>query len=189
MFEFYLDSLIEKGVLSMERRKYLGRANEDYIKSYTSKIIRVNEKDTIGYASLINIKEVNYPFIAGDLCLYNNGYTELCFLPDGENWTLFAIYDDNDEIVEWYIDITKENAVDNDGNPYCDDLYLDAVLLPDGTILVLDKDELKSALDSGNITENGFFLAYKVLNELINRKILDIAYMESLCSRLRLLFR
>lgn len=53
------------------------------------------------------------------------------------------------EIVEWYTDITRKNAVDENRNPYCDDLYLDVALLPDGSVLVLDENELKNALDSG----------------------------------------
>lgn len=169
----------------MERRKYLGCANEYYIKSYQAKTIRVDEKGIVGYVSLIKIKEVNRPFMAGDICLYNNDYSELCFLPDGGNWTLFAIYNDKDEIVEWYIDITKKNALDENGNPYCDDLYLDAVLMPDGTLLVLDEDELKNALDSGDITTDEYYYAYRVLEELKRNGILDTAYMNSLCNRLR----
>jgi predicted RNA-binding protein associated with RNAse of E/G family len=167
---------------------FLGRANEYYIKSYQAETIRVDEKDIAGYASLLKIEEINRPFMAGVICLYNKGYSELCFLPDGENWTLFAIYNDKDEIVEWYIDITKKNALDEDGNPYCDDLYIDAVLMPDGTLLILDEDDLKNALDRGDISNADFELAYRVLYELKNKGILNTAYMSTLCARLKLLF-
>jgi len=161
---------------------------EDYVKSFSSRVVRVDEKDTAGYASLTEIREVHRPFMAGDVCLYNNGYSELCYIPDRENWTLFAIYDSSGEIVEWYIDITRKNAVDDEGNPYCDDLYLDVALLPDGTALVLDEDELKNALDRGDITRQEYDMAYNVLDEIKSRKILDTGYMESLCSRLLALF-
>jgi hypothetical protein len=53
----------------MERRKYIDRVNEYYIKSYTSKTIRVDEKGIVGYASLLKYKEVNQPFMVGDVCL------------------------------------------------------------------------------------------------------------------------
>jgi Uncharacterized conserved protein len=172
----------------MERRKYIGRANEYYIKSFSSEIIRVNEEEIKGYASLLKIEEINHPFMAGEVYLYNKGYSELCFLPDDEHWNLFAIYNDNNDIIEWYIDITKKNSLDEEGNPYCDDLYLDAVLLPNGVIIILDEDELKDALNRENISINEFNMAYNVLNELKAHGILDVVYMKELCSRLQLLF-
>jgi len=172
----------------VERRKYIGRVKEDYVKSFSSRVVRVDENGMAGYVSLTEIREVHRPFIVGNLCLYDNGYSELCYIPDGENWALFAIYDSNGEIVEWYIDITRKNAADDEGNPYCDDLYLDVALLPDGSVLVLDEDELKSALDRGDISRQDYDMAYAVLNDIKSRKILDTAYMESLCTRLLSLF-
>lgn len=172
----------------MERRKYLGRPYKDYIKTFTSEILRVHEADIRGYVALLRIGEVNRPLIVGGTCLYNDGYSELTFLPDDQHWQLSAIYDDGGNIVEWYFDVTRKNAVDDEGNPYCDDLYLDAALLPDGKILVFDEDEIKSALDNGIITRHEFDRAYHVLHELKEKQVLDVTYMESLCSRLLALF-
>lgn len=172
----------------MERRKYLGRTNQKYIKTFISQTVRINENDLKGYAALIQIKEVHRPFIVGDTCLYNNGYSEINFLPDDEFWQLSALYDENGDIIEWYVDITKKNAVDDEGNPYCDDLYLDAALMPDGKLLILDEDEIKEALDNSKITKREFEMAYNVLNELKEKNILNVAYMETLCSKLSLLF-
>lgn len=172
----------------MERRKYLGSANQDYIKTFKSEIIRVNEENIKGYASFIKIGEVHRPYMIGEFCLYDNGYSEICFLPDDENWCLWAIYNENDDITEWYFDITRKNSLDEEGKPYCDDLYLDAALLPDGKILILDEDEIKDALDNKKITQNEFDMAYDVLEKLKGNKILDVSYMKMLCSKLRLLF-
>ena len=176
----------------MERRKYLGRAYKDFYKSVTSRIIRVEEAGISGYASYLWINEVNRPMIVGEkgaeVCLADNGYSELDFLPDGENWRVSAMYDQHGEIIEWYFDITRKNAVDDKGEPYCDDLYLDAALMPDGRVLIFDEDELRDALTGGGISQADFELAYRVLNGLIDRKILDLTYMKALCSRLGALF-
>ena len=172
----------------MERRKYLGRVNNYYIRSFSSQIVRVNEEDIKGYAALIKIDEVNHPLIVGETCLYDDDYSETNFLPDGEHWQLSVLYDNNGYIIEWYFDITRINSVDEKGNPYCDDLYLDAALMPDGQILILDEDEIKDALDNGLITRKEFDMAYDVLNEIKKNRIIDVAYMKMLCSRLRLLF-
>ena len=177
-----------KGDRFIERRKYIGHANKNYIKTFSSEIVKVNEENIKGYASIMMIDEVNHPFIVGDTCLYDNGYSEICYLPDNEHWMLWAIYDKNSNIVEWYFDITRKNALDNEGNPYCDDLYLDAVLLPDGKILVLDENEIRDALDEGKITQTEYDMAYDTLDGLIESKIIDITYMKMLCSKLRSLF-
>jgi predicted RNA-binding protein associated with RNAse of E/G family len=176
----------------LERRKYLGRVYKDYYRTVTSKIIRVDEVDLVGYAAYLQIDEVNRPFMVGEMgaeiCLADNGYFEIAFLPDEENWQLSAVYDNHGDIIEWYVDITKKNAIDEEGDPYCDDLYLDAALMPDGQILIFDEDELQNALTHGNINQNEFDMAYRVLNKLFDNKILDLTYMKTLCSRLLSIF-
>ena len=172
----------------MERRKYLGRVNPQYIKAFSSQIVRVDEHDLKGYAALVQIKEVFHPFFVGETCLYDAGYSEINFLPDGAFWQLSAIYNHKSEIVEWYFDITRKNAVDEDGKPYCDDLYLDAALLPDGQILVLDEDELIEALDSGNITRCEYDMAHATLQQLMADETISVPVMETLCTRLMVLF-
>jgi len=176
----------------MERRKYLGRYDKDFIKAINSSIVRTDAIGIAGYAGLIQIQEVNYPCVLGEkgseICIADNGYSELSFLPDNENWQLTAIYDDKNSIVEWYFDITRKNSVDENGNPYCDDLYLDAALMPDGQIMIFDEDELKNALNKGNISQHDFNMAYTVLKKLIDEQIINLTYMETLCSKLRVLF-
>jgi len=176
----------------VERRKYLGRYDNDCIKSIKSRIIRVDEDDIVGYVAHVRIQEVNYPRMVGKsesaTCIADNGYSELVFMPDNKNWQLCAIYDNNENIVEWYFDITRRNAVDGDGNPYCDDLYLDAALMPDGSILIFDEDELVNAFNNGNVNQQELDMAQGTIKKLIDEKILDVSYMEILCTRLRLLF-
>jgi predicted RNA-binding protein associated with RNAse of E/G family len=176
----------------LERRKHLGRVNKEYYNSVTSKIIRIHEVDLAGYVAYLQVNKVNRPFMVGDMgaeiCLANNGYFEITFLPDDENWQMSAMYDNHGDIIEWYVDITRKNTIDEEGNPYCDDLYLDAALMPDGSILIFDEDELQNALIHGNINQSEFDMAYRVLNKLIDSKIIDLTYMKALCSRLLSLF-
>jgi predicted RNA-binding protein associated with RNAse of E/G family len=176
----------------MERRKYLGRYEKDFIKSILSKIVRVDETDIAGYVSLVQIQEVNHPCIVGEkdtrVCIADNGYSELTFLPDNENWQLTTIYDNHNNVVEWYIDITRKNSIDEKGNPYCDDMYLDAAILPNGRILILDEDELQEALDKGGITQTEFDMAYHVMDTLRENKMLDAAFLQSFCTKLRVMF-
>ena len=171
----------------MERRKYLGRAN-GCIKSFKSKVMRVDEEGIQGCAAMMRVEEVHKPLIFGDTCLYDHGYSELFYLPDGEHWHLSVIYDEKRDIVEWYFDITRKNALDEAGKPYCDDLYLDATLMPDGRVLVFDEDELREALERGEVTREEYDMAYETLDALKAKGIFDVAYMETLCARLGELF-
>lgn len=175
-----------------EKRKYLGKTYKDYAKIFTSRIMKIDEDNIKGYAGLIKFAEVNRPLIVREkgeeVCIINNGYSELAFLPDNENWMVWAIYDEQGGIVEWYFDITRKNSVDENGIPYCDDMYLDAVLMPDGRVLILDEDELRGARDNGNITQDEFEMAYRVLNKLIDNKIINVDYMKRLCSGLLAFF-
>ena len=173
--------------MQKERRKYLGEAYKDYFKTFKSRIVRVEERERKGWLSQTEIEEVTRPYVIGDICFRDNGYSETIFQPDGENWRVCALYDDKGSIIEWYFDITRKNAVDENGRPYCDDLYLDAALMPNGEIIVLDEDELKAALDEGSITQQDFELAYRVLGELREKKILDVGRMERLFAELRTL--
>lgn len=176
----------------MEKRKYLGRYEHECIKSMTSKTIRSDDIGVAGYASLVHIQEVNRPYIVGEkgseICIADNGYSELNFLPDNDNWYLTAIYDNHNRIIEWYFDVTRKNAVDENGDPYCDDLYLDAALMPDGRILIFDEDELANALKDGMVSRQDFDMAHGVIKRLIDEKIIDAVYMETFCLKLKSLF-
>ena len=175
----------------MERRRYFNQPYKDFFKTYSSKIIRIDEDTLKGYAGYIIIHEVNRPFIVGEkdneICLADNGYSEINFLPDKENWKLCAMYDNNGNIIEWYFDITRKNSIDEEGNPYCDDLYLDIVLMPDGKTIIYDEDELQEALSNGSVSQSEYNMAYQVKNELIEKNIVDVIYLENLCKKLFLL--
>ena len=171
------------------KRKYLGDVNKNYIKTFTSKVIRIDNEFIKGYASLINVIEVNRPLVVNlegtEICLYNNGYSELGFLPDNENWMVWTLYDDFGKIIEWYVDITRINSVDEEGRPFCDDMFLDIVLQPNGKTIILDEDELLDGKNKGLITEKEFNLAYQVKHSLFERKFICVEYMEKLCGVLK----
>ncbi|MDR2590362.1 MAG: DUF402 domain-containing protein [Oscillospiraceae bacterium] len=171
----------------MERRKYIGRP-ADYIKKSSKKIMRIENDNLKGYAAFLFIEEVYNPRFVGEkgreICIADKGYSELCYLPDNENWMVWAIYDNNGKIIEWYFDISKTNSVDKDGNPYCDDLYLDIALMANDEILILDEDELLDAYNNGKITKDDYDLAYNIKEKLITEKIVDIKFMENLFKKI-----
>jgi len=76
--------------------------------------------------------------------------------------------------VVWYIDMIAGQGKDIDGVAYIDDLYLDLVVYPDGTVLEDDMDELEEALRSGDISKELFELAIETCNKLKTGLLRDI---------------
>lgn len=79
------------------------------------------------------------------------------------------MFDANGEVVQWYIDITNENGVENN-LPYTDDLFLDIIVLSTGEVIQKDADELEEALIRGTINQAQYQLAWAESNK-INQQI------------------
>ena len=81
---------------------------------------------------------------------------------------------ENGKVLLWYIDMTAKQGIDVDGVPYFDDLYLDLVVYPDGTIIVDDMDELEEALSKKDITQEQFNLAVETSHRLQREMLSNI---------------
>jgi len=176
------------------KKKYIDRNVVTCTPSVCETTVKRIDEDICGYVSHINIVEVKEKgcinsIDGSKLCIADTGYERLLFLPDGQNWCLTAMYARKKEIIEWYFDITKNNYIDENGIPWYDDLYLDIIIFPDGKILLIDEDELQSALDSGDITQIEYDLAYKAYYELLEKVMLTREYLEQLCNRLFLMYK
>lgn len=148
-------------------RTYLKRViDRDFIS------INVDDYDFKGYITLFKMNNVTQDCIIKygkkNICVINNGYKMMQYVPLNENYTLTAFCDENNRLVQWYFDITYRNGIGDDGIPFYDDLYLDIVILPPLDIYLLDEDELDEARDAKEINEEQYNLAYNVANRLMN---------------------
>lgn len=133
------------------------------------KVISVKEKYFTGDIYFYNFIEVEDKIvIPNGKCIMDNNYKWLEFYDYNSKVKLTAIYDENNEIIEWYFDIAREIGKEKDV-PYEDDLYLDVVVTPTGNIILLDEEELKNALSRMEITNKEYEDAYKEANQLIDR--------------------
>lgn len=132
-----------------------------------------------GYLGLIEIKEVDqiqkWHFNGEDIIVCDKGLKWLSILPQNGFYCITAMMDAKNNILLWYIDMIAAQGTDRDGIPYFDDLYLDLVIYPDGTIIVDDMDELEDALSQKDITQEQFSLAIDTCNELKNGMLCDIS--------------
>ncbi len=121
-------------------------------------------KGDIYFYNFLYVKDKK--IIPNGKCIMDNNYKWLEFYNYSSKVKLTAIYNDKNQIFEWYFDIAREIGKEN-GVPYEDDLYLDVVVTSEGEVILLDEDELKEAYDKREMTKDEFDEAYKIANELI----------------------
>ena len=140
------------------------------IKSKKLKDKQVNTDFFKGYIGLIEIEEVSekqiWKFNGEYIIVCDNGLKWLSILPQDDFYCVTTMMNANNEILLWYIDMIAAQGIDADGIPYFDDLYLDLVVYPDGTIIVDDMDELEAALATKDITQEQFNLAISTSDKL-----------------------
>lgn len=144
---------------------------------------RVNSELLNGYIGLIDIKEVSeaqiWKFNGEDIVVCDKGRKWLSILPQDDWYCITAMMDEEGNILLWYIDMIANQGIDADGMPYFDDLYLDLVVYPDGTIVVDDMDELEDALSKRDITQEQYNLAIETSNRLRRGMLSNISsFME-----------
>ncbi len=139
----------------------------------------INSELLNGYIGLIDIKEVDkaqiWKYNGEEIVVCDKGRKWLSILPCDDWYCITAMLDENEKILLWYIDMIAAQGIDADGIPYFDDLYLDLIVYPDGTVIVDDMDELEDALSKGDITQEQFDLALGTSHKLQQGILSDIS--------------
>ena len=148
------------------------------IKSKKLKEKHISTDFFTGYVGLLEIEEVSekqiWKFNGEDIIVCDVGRKWLSILPENDFYCITAMLDEKDNILLWYIDMIAEQGIDADGVPYFNDLYLDLVVYPDGTIIVDDMDELEDALAIKDITQEQFNLAISTADKLKSGLLGDV---------------
>ena len=167
------------------KRRYANSVNKGINKFAQKRIVEDYFK---GYICKVNVDKVIKPIIAktdkAEIVLLDDNYEWYMLYPDGEKYVVTIMYDDKNNLIEWYFDIAKELGIKN-GIPYEDDLYLDLVIKPDGTYEVLDESELKDALDKDLITKDDYDKAFLTVNKLINMYQNDLDSLLELTNKIK----
>lgn len=174
--EIYVENeLVQRYWISLKKRFATNPNNMKIVQEGNLKIRNFNNSDFKGDIALIKFNKMYQPYMAKNvnLCMANDNYKWLEFYDYNKKCKLTAMYNERNEIVEWYLDIARKIGIEN-GIPYEDDLYLDVVVTPIGEIILLDEDELKDALNRMEITmleyENAYKEAEKLMDKLKGRK-------------------
>jgi uncharacterized protein len=162
------------------KRKFLDRRGWKRIIEQSTQIERIEQPEE-GWMALIKMKSVSQPLYVNNcgrkLKVADNGFQWLHFMPDHEEYVMTAMIDDHGKLIQIYYDIVWQTGYDKKNNGlWFDDLYLDVVLMPNGSWCLLDEDELLEALETGDITEEMYRHAYEMSQKLIENIKLDDHY-------------
>ena len=124
---------------------------------------QINTSSFEGYIGLIDIEKVSTPqvwkFNGEDTVVCDKGLKWLTILPKNDFYCITAMLNEKNDILLWYIDMIASQEINHDGIPSIEDLYLDLVVYPDGTIIEDDMDELLEALSIKDISNEQYQLA------------------------------
>lgn len=135
------------------KRKRFDRRGWTWIGETRYTQTRVETPDFHGTLALVEFITVEKPTFWGDLRVIDAGLCWLEYAEDGCDCFVSAMCDGKGGIYHWYIDIIDGLHTEPDGVGLFDDLYLDLEVYSDGSVRILDRDELDEALEDGDITE------------------------------------
>lgn len=167
--EIYVgNELVQRYWISL-KKKYANRYAGGKSNNNIYKIKSISENDFNGDICYYNFIDVNKKIIIPNgKCILDNGYKWLEFYDYNSKIKLTAIYDNNNEIIEWYFDVARKIGKENE-IPFEDDLYLDVVITPTGEIFLLDEDELIDRYNRLEVNKKDYDMAYDEANNLIKK--------------------
>ncbi len=131
----------------------------------------IDDNTEAGLIQMQKLAKPLYIFYSNDMpskCIADNGYSWLQVARRDSHVWITAMFNEHDELLECYFDMTNKNIILPDGESSFEDLYLDVVFFPDGQIDLLDEDELEDAYAQGVITKEQVELSYSTANILMD---------------------
>lgn len=154
------------------KRKFSDRANWRRIVNKTYSSVYLNTEMFNGYVTFYKIHQLREPlwkeYLQSRICLADEGFIWLQHFPEHEQYVVTTMFNSELEVVQWYIDICKDQGLTDQGVPWFDDLFLDVIILPSGDVLLVDEDELEEAYDHGEITKQEFDMAQEEAQKLLD---------------------
>ena len=147
----------------LKKRKFTTNTYMKEAIDYDIKIIKENDLAI----TIKKYNKMNGKFSIDGTDYINTGHYVVELTPLKENYNIRFYFDKKKKLIDYYIDITLENGVENK-IPYYIDLYLDIIHYPvSNTVGYIDEDELKDALNNKIISKSDYLFAYKVGEKLL----------------------
>lgn len=155
------------------KKKFL---KETYLREVTDYKVNVTKNEKLNsYTVIKHIINTEEPYISNhtgeNICLIDNGYYIVEEVPMDEKYLVRAFFDNEKKLKGYYIDIVKENNIEDNMLYYLDlyvDITVDKVSNGEELVMVWDSNELKEALEKKAITLEEYYLAHRVLKDIFN---------------------
>lgn len=155
--------------MQIKKRDMKLSGNNDGHKKYFSKEKLIGSSE--GVVSVIKFFDIDKPtevhYNFKDETIINSDYTWIQVAIKNSNFWIKAMFDENDKLVEIYIDVTRVNNFDDVSNPKYEDLFLDIIVPNKGHIYQMDDVDLMKALTENIITEDEYKLSKIVCKNII----------------------
>ena len=154
-------------------RKFVNKSDWIRVTTFNDKTLKIKDENFDGYIYGIYVEIVNKRFEVsyGDenFLILDNGYIWIQIVPTSKHYTVTIMFDNERNIIQWYIDVTNMNGVDSDGRIFYDDLYLDIVITKERNIILINEDKINNALNNYVITSEQYKNAYKEARDIMNK--------------------
>ena len=124
-----------------------------------------------GRESVLKIHKVTAPLWVkegyGAVCIADAGHTWVQVACQGQPYWLTAMFDREERFLQVYFDIALPPCFDHPDDPWFTDLYLDVVLTSDRQLVVMDREELDAALQTGEIGKETYDFALSACEKLL----------------------
>ena len=99
-------------------RKFVDRSNWIRVTKFKDKTLKIKDENFDGYIYGIYVEQANKKFEVSygneNFLILDDGYTWIQIIPTSKHYTVTIMYNNEKEIVQWYIDITNMNGIDSD---------------------------------------------------------------------------
>lgn len=137
------------------KRRFADRRDWRRVLARRFSVHDVQSPEFTGVLTLLTIERVTEPLTmplpSGPLTVAAPGYLWLQTFAPGAHHTVTTMFDAIGRPIQSYIDIIRGWERSPDGIPYWDDLYLDLVVTPQSSPILLDEPELEAAERAGII--------------------------------------
>lgn len=153
------------------KRKFV---TNTYLRGVDNYIMMQFEDDGLDCYSVIKkVNSIDQPYISThigkNLCLLNEGYFMIEYLPKNKHYGVRVFLDENKTPLSFYIDVIDKIGFETGKGLYYDDLYLDITIdRVNELVQVWDEDELEDAiLNDDDVDQEKYDMAYETLRALL----------------------
>lgn len=154
-------------------RKFVNKSDWIRVTTFKDKTLKIKDENFEGYIYGIYVEKANKRFEVsyGDenFLILDNGYIWIQIVPTSKHYTVTIMFDNERNIIQWYIDVTNMNGIDSDGRIFYDDLYLDVVITKERNVILINEDKINNALNNYVITSEQYKIAYKEARDIMDK--------------------